>query len=56
MLWNYNSIGTSVILYLLDKGYLPDILNDSFIIQDNPIEVKEQDVRFLLRYMRKEKY
>ena len=56
MLWNDNSIKTSAILFLLEKGYLPDILNDSFIIQDNPEKVKEQDVRFLLRYMRKERY
>jgi len=41
---------------MLDKGIIPDVLNDELIMQDNPAEVKDQDVRFLLRYMRKERY
>lgn len=55
MLWNEH-VGTGAILYMLDRGYLPDILNDNLIMQDNPTEVKDQDARFLLRYMRKERY
>lgn len=56
MLWNDDCVGTGAMLYMLDRGLLPDLLNDELIMQDNPIEVKAQDARFLLRYMRKERY
>ena len=56
MLWNDDSVGTGAMLYMLNRGFLPDLLNDKLIVQDNPAEVKAQDVRFLLRYMRKERY
>ena len=56
MLWNDDCVGTGAMLYMLDRGFLPEILTDEFIMQDNPTEVKDQDARFLLRYMRKERY
>lgn len=56
MLWNEGSVGTGAMLYMLDHGFLPEILNDELIMQDNPTKVKDQDARFLLRYMRKERY
>lgn len=56
MLWNDNCVGTGAMLYMLDKGFLPDLLNDELIMQDSPTEIKIQDARFLLRYMRKERY
>ena len=56
MLWNEDYVGTGAMLYMLDKGIIPDVLNDELIMQNNPAEVKDQDVRFLLRYMRKERY
>ena len=56
MLWNDDCVGTGAMLYMLDRGLLPDLLNDELIMQDNPAEVKDRDARFLLRYMRKERY
>ena len=56
MLWNDDCVGTGAMLYMLDHGFLPEILTDELIMQDNPAEVKDQDARFLLRYMRKERY
>lgn len=56
MLWNDGCVGTGAMLYMLDHGFLPEILTDELIMQDNPTEVKDQDARFLLRYMRKERY
>lgn len=56
MLWNDDCVGTGAMLYMLDHGFLPEILTDELILQDSPKEVKDQDARFLLRYMRKERY
>jgi len=56
MLWNDDCVGTGAMIYMLDRGYLPDLLHDDLIMQDSPTEVKDQDARFLLRYMRKERY
>lgn len=56
MLWNDDSIGTGAMLYMLDHGYLPEILTDDQLCQNSTYQEKESDVRFLLRYMRREKY
>lgn len=56
MLWNYDSVGTNAMLYMLDHGYLPEILTDDQFCQDSTDRDKEADVRFLLRYMRRENY
>lgn len=56
MLWNDDSIGTGAVLYMLDHGYLPEVLSDDIICQSYPDRVKEADARFLLRYMRRENY
>ena len=56
MLWNDDSIGTGAMLYMLDHGYLPEILTDDQLCQNSTYQERESDVRFLLRYMRREKY
>ena len=56
MLWNDDCISTGAVLYMLDHGYLPELLTDDMLCQDSPDSVKEADARFLLRYMRREKY
>lgn len=56
MFWNDQSISTEAILWLLDHNYLPDIFSDALFCQENSIEEKQSDARFLLRYMRRENY
>ena len=56
MLWHDQSVSTGAALYLLDKGYVPDILNDKLISQKGTLQTHDSDARFLLRYMRQYKY
>ena len=56
MLWNDQSVSTGTVLYLLEKGYVPDILNDKLISQKGTLQTRISDARFLLRYMRQHKY
>lgn len=56
MLWNDKSISSEAILYLLEHNYIPDIYDDALISQESSPEEKQADVRFLLRYMRRENY
>ena len=56
MLWNDESISTETILWLLEHNYIPDIYNDDILSQESSSEEKLSDVRFLLRYMRREYY
>lgn len=56
MLWNDDSVGTGAMLYMLDHGYLPEILTDDQLCQNSTVQERESDVHFLLRYMRREKY
>ena len=56
MFWNDKSISTEAILYLLERNYIPDIYDDALLSQENSMEEKQADARFLLRYMRRENY
>lgn len=56
MLWNDGSVSSEAVLYLLDMGYLPDVLNDELISQKGSLQVRDTDARFLLRYMRNYRY
>ena len=40
---NNDNVGTGAMIYMLDIRYLPDFLNDDFIMQDSPTEAKDQD-------------
>ena len=56
MLWSEQAITTETILYLLDHQFLPDIFDDPLLSSLCSHEEKENDIRFLLRYMRREHY
>ncbi len=56
MLWNDDSVSTGAMLYLLDHGYLPEVLADDLICQSGTQRDRDADARFLLRYMRRENY
>lgn len=56
MLWNEQAITTETILYLLDHQFLPDMFDDPLLSLFSSHEEKENDIRFLLRYMRRENY
>ena len=56
MLWNDDSVSTGAMLYLLDHGYLPEVLADDLICQNGTRRDRDADARFLLRYMRRENY
>ncbi|MBR2230807.1 MAG: DUF3843 family protein [Prevotella sp.] len=56
MLWNDDSVSTGAMLYLLDHGYLPEVLTDDLICQNGTRRDRDADARFLLRYMRRENY
>jgi hypothetical protein len=56
MLWNDDSVSTGTMLYLLDHGYLPEVLTDDLICQSGTQRDRDADARFLLRYMRRENY
>ena len=55
ILWN-DGVSTETALYLLDKGYLPDLINNELISQKGSLQTRVSDARFLLRYMRQHKY
>ncbi|MBQ3323608.1 MAG: DUF3843 family protein [Muribaculaceae bacterium] len=56
MLWSSSGVSTEAVLYLLDHDYLPDIYDDALFSRESTPEEKRADVRFLLRYMRRENY
>ena len=56
MLWNDDSIGTGAMLWLLERNYLPDLFVTEFFPYCYTLEEKKADARFLLRYMRRERY
>lgn len=56
MLWNDDSIGTGAMLWLLERNYLPDMFTTEFFAYGRTLEEKKADARFLLRFMRRERY
>lgn len=56
MFWNDDSVSTEAVLYLLEHNYIPDIYNDKMFSVESSMEEKFSDAKFLLRYVRKEKY
>lgn len=56
MWWNEQSVGTGMLHYFLDHHMLPDVYETSFFMPSSTSGQKEQDARFLVRYMRKTKY
>lgn len=56
ILWRNDRIGSSIVLYLLDKDYLPDLPNDKIFCKHDTLQTRKADAHFLLRYMRQNRY
>ena len=56
MLWNDGCLSTNAMLYMLEQGYLPELLTDDLICQGSTQGDRAADAHFLLRYMRRENY
>lgn len=54
--WDDESTSTGLMNYLIDHNLLPDVYKTYFFIAENTQQEKENDARFLLRYIRKMKY
>ena len=54
--WDDESTSTGLMNYLIEHNLVPDVYKTSFFISENSPQEKENDARFLLRYIRKMKY
>lgn len=54
--WNEECASTGLMNYLIDHSLVPDVYKTPFFIPENTQQEKENDARFLLRYIRKMKY
>ena len=55
-LWRNDCISSNMVLYLLDKDYMPDLTIDKIFCKLDTLQKHKADARFLLRYTRQSRY
>ena len=56
MFYSVHNVSTSLVLYLLEHDFIPEIYEDETLYKDTTMDEKRSDVQFLLRNIRRQYY